>query len=47
MYPRPPLGLRVVITGMPNVGKSTLVNSIRASGIAGGKLININTSFQD
>lgn len=33
MTPPPPLGLRMVITGMPNVGKSTLVNTLRAVGM--------------
>ncbi|CCH45557.1 hypothetical protein BN7_5139 [Wickerhamomyces ciferrii] len=33
MEPRPPLGLRMIITGMPNVGKSTLVNTLRAVGL--------------
>lgn len=33
MYPRPPLGLRMMVVGMPNVGKSTLVNSLRAFGM--------------
>lgn len=32
MLPRPPLGLRAMIVGMPNVGKSTLVNTLRAVG---------------
>ncbi|QPG73168.1 hypothetical protein FOA43_000474 [Brettanomyces nanus] len=33
MYPRPPLGLRLMVVGMPNVGKSTLVNSLRGIGL--------------
>lgn len=33
-HPPPPLGLRMIITGMPNVGKSTLVNSLREVGMA-------------
>lgn len=32
MHPRPPLGLRLMIIGMPNVGKSSLVNTLRAVG---------------
>lgn len=32
MVPPPPLGLRTMIIGMPNVGKSTLVNTLRAVG---------------
>lgn len=31
--PAPPLGLRLIVTGMPNVGKSTLVNSLRQYGL--------------
>lgn len=34
LYPRPPLGLRTMIIGMPNVGKSTLVNTLREEGYA-------------
>lgn len=33
MDPPPPLGMRMIITGMPNVGKSTLVNTLRAVGM--------------
>ncbi|KAI3403792.2 mtg1 [Candida oxycetoniae] len=33
MDPKPPLGLRSVIVGMPNVGKSTLVNTMRSVGL--------------
>lgn len=33
MDPSPPLGLRLIIAGMPNVGKSTLVNSLRSVGM--------------
>lgn len=33
MYPRPPLGLRMMIVGMPNVGKSTMVNGLRSLGM--------------
>lgn len=32
MTPPPPLGLRAMIVGMPNVGKSTLVNTLRVEG---------------
>lgn len=32
MSPPPPLGLRLMIVGMPNVGKSTLVNTLREVG---------------
>lgn len=32
MTPPPPLGLRLMIIGMPNVGKSTLVNTLRDVG---------------
>ncbi|CUM68138.1 uncharacterized protein PRCAT00005855001 [Priceomyces carsonii] len=32
MVPPPPLGLRLMIIGMPNVGKSTLVNTLRTVG---------------
>lgn len=34
MQPPPPLGLRAMIIGMPNVGKSTLVNTLRDVGYA-------------
>ena len=40
LYPQPPLGLRLMITGMPNVGKSTLVNQLRKFGF------NNNESFK-
>lgn len=33
MEPPPPLGLRMMIIGMPNVGKSTLVNTLREVGL--------------
>lgn len=33
MFPPPPLGLRLMIVGMPNVGKSTLVNGLRKNGL--------------
>jgi len=33
MYPKPPLGLRLMVLGMPNVGKSTLVNALRSIGL--------------
>jgi ribosome biogenesis GTPase A len=32
MTPKPPLGLRLLITGMPNAGKSTFLNSLRKVG---------------
>ncbi|WPK23980.1 hypothetical protein PUMCH_001232 [Australozyma saopauloensis] len=32
LSPPPPLGLRTMIIGMPNVGKSTLVNTLREEG---------------
>ncbi|CAH2351822.1 mitochondrial GTPase 1 [[Candida] railenensis] len=32
LNPPPPLGLRLMVIGMPNVGKSTLVNSLRDVG---------------
>jgi ribosome biogenesis GTPase A len=32
MHPPPPLGLRLMVIGMPNVGKSTLVNTLRQVG---------------
>lgn len=34
MTPPPPLGLRLMIVGMPNVGKSTLVNTLRDVGFS-------------
>ncbi|CAN6641647.1 mitochondrial GTPase 1 [Trichomonascus vanleenenianus] len=33
MFPPPPLGLRMLITGMPNVGKSTFLNTLRRVGL--------------
>lgn len=39
LVPPPPLGLRFVIIGMPNVGKSTLINTLRLVGLAGGKKV--------
>ncbi|KAH3678573.1 hypothetical protein WICMUC_001382 [Wickerhamomyces mucosus] len=36
----PPLGLRMLIIGMPNVGKSTLVNTLRKVGLNGTDIIN-------
>lgn len=36
MLPPPPLGLRLMVAGMPNVGKSTLVNELRRHGLAAG-----------
>lgn len=33
MVPPPPLGLRLMLVGMPNVGKSTLVNTLRSVGL--------------
>ena len=34
MLPPPPLGLRLMVAGMPNVGKSTLVNELRRHGLS-------------
>lgn len=45
MDPPPPLGLRCMITGMPNVGKSTLVNSLRAVGLHSASKV-AKTGFQ-
>lgn len=39
MSPRPPLGLRMLVAGMPNVGKSTLVNTLRNVGLNTGKKV--------
>ena len=33
----PPLGLRTMIIGMPNVGKSSLVNTLRYVGLSDGE----------
>lgn len=33
MVPPPPLGIRLLITGMPNVGKSTFLNTLRKVGL--------------
>lgn len=33
MVPAPPLGLRMLITGMPNAGKSTFLNTLRRVGM--------------
>lgn len=35
----PPLGLRMLVVGMPNVGKSTLVNTLRKVGLQANKKI--------
>ena len=34
-----PMGYRILVTGMPNVGKSTLVNSLRDMHLKGGKKV--------
>ncbi|ODV73601.1 putative GTPase MTG1 [Cyberlindnera jadinii NRRL Y-1542] len=39
MNPRPPLGLRMLVAGMPNVGKSTLVNTLRNVGLGNSKKV--------
>ncbi|ODV94087.1 hypothetical protein PACTADRAFT_45309 [Pachysolen tannophilus NRRL Y-2460] len=46
MYPPPPLGLRMIVIGMPNVGKSTLVNTLRRIGLPGVKTKVARTGFQ-
>jgi mitochondrial GTPase 1 len=33
VFPPPPLGMRLLITGMPNAGKSTFLNTIRSVGM--------------
>lgn len=38
-WPPPPLGLRLIVTGMPNVGKSTLVNTLRKVGMKGSPIV--------
>lgn len=39
MTPSPPLGLRMLVAGMPNVGKSTLVNTLRTVGLSTNKKV--------
>ncbi|ODV83666.1 hypothetical protein CANARDRAFT_29882 [[Candida] arabinofermentans NRRL YB-2248] len=36
MYPPPPLGLRLMIVGMPNVGKSSITNMLRSKMLTTG-----------
>lgn len=43
MKPPPPLGLRAMIIGMPNVGKSTLVNTLRSVGYSSQLLTGISS----
>ena len=43
MTPPPPLGLRLMIIGMPNVGKSTLVNTLREVGLSNDSVGAIST----
>lgn len=43
LLPPPPLGLRTMIIGMPNVGKSTLVNTLREEGLVSKSRDTIST----
>lgn len=38
LWPPPPLGLRMMICGVPNIGKSTLINSLRAATLSKRKV---------
>lgn len=38
LWPPPPLGLRMIICGVPNIGKSTLINSMRAATLSKKKV---------
>lgn len=45
LIPPPPLGLRLMVVGMPNVGKSTLVNGLRKKGLNSRKY-SLNPDFK-
>lgn len=46
LRPLPPLGLRTMIIGMPNVGKSTLVNTLREEGYTSKSPETISTKWR-
>lgn len=46
LLPPPPLGLRTMIIGMPNVGKSTLVNTLREEGYSSKNPGTISTKLR-
>jgi len=46
MDPPPPLGLRMMIIGMPNVGKSTLVNTLRQVGLKDDGVAAVSTKVR-